>query len=71
VSSYPEPAGVEEEKIDGLPKWKVEGDLRTLEEYGELCKDKKRLRAVKKLAKEKVASLEKFTRGPGGFGAMG
>lgn len=39
-------------------KWRAEGDLHTCLEYAKIKKDKKRMAAVKKIAKEKVAELK-------------
>lgn len=38
-------------------KWRTENDLRTLTEAAEIRKDAKRMKAVRALAKEKVAAL--------------
>jgi hypothetical protein len=35
-------------------EWRAESDLHTLRAYRELCKDPKRLKAVKDLAKKRV-----------------
>lgn len=39
-------------------KWQAEDDLRTCTRYYEIKKDPKRMAAVRKLAKEQVASLK-------------
>lgn len=39
-------------------KWRAEEDLRTCTRYYEIKKDPKRMAAVRKLAKEQVASLK-------------
>jgi hypothetical protein len=35
-------------------EWRAESDLHTLRQYREICKDPKRLKAVKELAKKRV-----------------
>jgi hypothetical protein len=52
-----------DEKIDGIDKWKVEGDLRTCKDYKSIFADPARLKAVKTLAKEEMSSLENVARG--------
>lgn len=42
-------------------KWQAEDDLRTCTRYYEIKKDPKRMAAVRKLAKEQVASLKQHT----------
>ena len=54
---------MEEEKIDGIDKWKVESDLRTIKEYESVFADSGRLKAVKTLAKKEMESLERVARG--------
>lgn len=41
-------------------KWEVERDLRTLADAAEINKDPKRLAAVRAMAKEKMADLQKI-----------
>ncbi|MDH4483043.1 MAG: hypothetical protein QE279_10115 [Rhodoferax sp.] len=36
-------------------EWRAESDLRTMQEYQAICKDKKRLNAVKALAAKRLA----------------
>ena len=57
----------EEEKLFGFPKWEVEQDLRSVQSAAEIKGDKKRLLAVRKLAKMQMDALEKVTGGAGGF----
>jgi hypothetical protein len=38
-------------------KWRTESDLRTLTEAAEIRKDPKRMKAVRALAKEKIAAV--------------
>jgi hypothetical protein len=52
-----------EEKIEGIDKWKVEGDLRTIKEYESVFADSSRLKAVKTLAKKEMESLARVARG--------
>lgn len=39
-------------------RWEAESDLRTCTEYHRIRKDPKRMAAVRKMAKEQVASLK-------------
>lgn len=41
------------------PKWQAEDDLRTYEHWCRIKKDSKRLAAMKRLAKEKLAELQR------------
>jgi len=50
---------MEEEKIGGLCKWKVEGDLRSLRDAEKIKGDSKRMNAVRLLAKEELGVLAK------------
>ena len=36
-------------------EWRAESDLRTMQEYQAICKDKKRLKAVKDLAAKRLS----------------
>ncbi len=45
-------------------KWQIEDDLRTLTRAREIQKDKGRMAAVRKLAKEKIAALEAMGSAP-------
>lgn len=46
---------------DAEKKWRAESDLSTLMEAKKIVKDKARMAAVKRLAKEKKAALEAIT----------
>jgi hypothetical protein len=54
---------MEEEKIEGIDKYKVESDLRTIKEYASVFADPSRLKAVKSLAKTEIESLARVARG--------
>lgn len=53
----------EDEKIEGIDKWKVESDLRTIKDSESVFADSSRLKAVQSLAKKEMESLEKVARG--------
>lgn len=52
-----------EEKIEGIDKWKVEGDLRIIKDYESVFADPSRLKAVKTLAKQEMHALAKVAKG--------
>lgn len=52
-----------EEKIEGIEKWKVESDLRTLKELESVFANPSRLKAVKALAKQEMSALSKIAKG--------
>ena len=53
---------MEEEKIEGFEKWKVEGDLSSLQTAEEIRNDSKRMKAVGILAERKLQPLRRLAR---------
>ena len=51
-----QPIGIDAEE----KKWRAEDDLRTLTRAEEIKKDKSRMDAVRKLAKERLEEMQKF-----------
>ncbi|WP_337058224.1 hypothetical protein [Pseudomonas sp. USHLN015] len=49
-------------QVDESDKWRIEDDLRTLTRAEEIKKDPKRMAAVRRLANEKLAELQKLSK---------
>lgn len=48
----------EEEKIEGFPKWEVEGWLRSLQQANEVAGDPEKMKAVEALGEEIKGSIK-------------
>jgi len=43
-------------------KWQIEADVRIIQEYADLCKDKKRMSAAQKMLEEKQRETNKILK---------